>query len=339
MSRGDLVRDALRRWMAGASLAREEVEEIFGRLMDGELSEIEKTAVLVAMGTKGESPEEIAGAAMAMRQRVVPVEHRLVDVVDTCGTGGDARGTFNISTASALVAAAAGAPVAKHGNRSVSSRSGSADVLEALGVPLDLDMSRLAPCLEEVGIVFLFAPRHHPAMREVMPVRRALGVRTVFNLLGPLTNPAGARRQLLGVFDGSLVEPMARVLLELGTEHALVVHGSDGLDELSTTGSTQVAEVADGRIRTYRLEPEEVGLERVSLEALKGGDPEENARDLKAVLEGEEGPFSQVTALNAGAALFVAGRATDLADGVVKAKEVLAAGRGLEKLEQLRSFR
>ena len=333
------VRDALRRWIDGSSLGRDEVEQLFGRIMDGQLTEVEKSAVLVALAVRGESPEEIVGAARAMRQRVIPVVHRRPNVVDTCGTGGDARGTFNISTAAALVAAAGGAPVAKHGNRSVSSRSGSADVLEALGVPLDLEMSRLAPCLEKVGIVFLFAPRHHPAMRQVMPVRRELGVRTIFNILGPLTNPAGATRQLLGVFSPHLVEPLARVLAELGSEHALVVHGNDGLDELSTTGPTQVAEVRNGELRQFRLAPGEVGLTEVPLSALAGGEPEENARRLEAVLAGEPGPLAQVTALNAGAALYVAGLASTLRQGVEAARAVLASGEAHGTLDRLRSFR
>jgi anthranilate phosphoribosyltransferase len=228
--------EALRRLLARQDLSREQTEALFGQLMDGAFDDAQKAALLVALAMKGESPEEIAGAAAAMRRRVVPIRHRQELAIDTCGTGGDGRGTFNISTAAALVAAAGGAVVAKHGNRSVSSRSGSADVLAALGVRLEIEPEAAGRALDEIGIAFLFAPRLHPAMREVMPVRRELGVRTVFNLLGPLTNPAGAQAQVLGVYARDRVEPVARVLLALGTRHALVVHGSDGLDEITTPG-------------------------------------------------------------------------------------------------------
>jgi anthranilate phosphoribosyltransferase len=285
---------------------------------------------------KGESAEEIAGAAAAMRGRVVPIPHRRPDALDTCGTGGDGQGTFNVSTAAALVAAAGGAAVAKHGNRSVSSRSGSADVLAALGVGLETTPEQAGRLLDTIGIAFLFAPLLHPAMRQIMPVRRALGVRTVFNLLGPLTNPAGARRQVLGVYRGDLVEVVARVLAALGSEHALVVHGHDGLDEITTTGPTRVAEVRGGSVNTWTLEPEEVGCRRARLEALRGGAPEENARLMSAVLAGEEGPLADITALNAGAALWVAGLAADLAAGVERARAVLASGAAARKLDELR---
>ncbi len=235
--------DALRRLLGREDLTRAETEELFGQLMDGALDAAQKAALLIGLAMKGETASEIAGAAAAMRRRVVPIPHSRPLAVDTCGTGGDGRGTFNISTAAALVAAAGGAAIAKHGNRSVSSRSGSADVLAALGVPIEVEPEVAGRALDEIGIAFLFAPRLHPAMREVMPVRRALAVRTVFNLLGPLTNPAGAQAQVLGVYARDKVELLARVLLELGVRHALVVHGSDGLDEITTTGPTFVAEV------------------------------------------------------------------------------------------------
>lgn len=328
-------RDALRRLTAGESLGRAEAEDLFGRMMDGELSDSFKAALLVALRMKGEQVAEIAGAADAMRRRATAIPHRRPAVVDTCGTGGDGRGTFNISTAAALVAAAAGAPVAKHGNRSVSSRSGSADVLAALGVRLDEDAATAGRALEDVGICFLFAPYFHPGMREVMPVRRELALRTVFNVLGPLTNPAGARRQLLGVYAPSLVEPIAHVLAELGSEHALVVHGEDGLDEITTTGATHVCEVRDGTVRAYTLEPESFGIARAPLAALAGGGPEENAALMRQVLAGAPGPLADVTALNAGAALYVGGVAADLAAGVARAHAVLAAGEAADKLAQL----
>jgi len=275
-------REALRRWTIGESLSRPETEELFGLLMDGQVSEPMKAALLVALRMKGEEVGEIAGAAAAMRSRVTSIPHHRVDVVDTCGTGGDGRGTFNISTAAALVAAAAGVPVAKHGNRSVSSRSGSADVLAALGVQIEIPPEAAGRALDQVGIAFLFAPLLHPALREVMPVRRELGLRTVFNLLGPLTNPAGARRQVMGVYEERLVEPIGGVLATLGARHALVVHG-DGMDEITTTGETKVAEVRDGQVSIYFLTPERFSLRRARVEELAGGTPQENAALLRQV--------------------------------------------------------
>jgi anthranilate phosphoribosyltransferase len=354
---------ALQRILERRDLTRQETEELFGQLMDGALGEAQKAALLVGLAMKGESPGELAGAASAMRRRVVAIPHRCPKAIDTCGTGGDGRGTFNISTAAALVAAAGGAVVAKHGNRAVSSRSGSADVLAALGVEIERSPEETARLLESIGIAFLFAPRLHPAMREVMPVRQALGVRTLFNLLGPLTNPAGARRQLVGVYDRSRVPVLARVLGELGAEHALVVHGADGLDEMSTTGATHIAEVrsataGDGAelgqglagatvtgqeqgpgwaLATYLLEPEAVGLARVPVEALQGGTAEENARRMEALLGGEPGPLVEITVLNAGAALYVAGQVASLVDGVFRARELLASGAAARKLDELRS--
>ncbi len=296
--------------------------------MDGQVSDTIKAALLVALRMKGEVVAEIAGAATAMRRRVIPIRHSVEGVVDTCGTGGDGRGTFNISTAAALVAAAAGVRVAKHGNRSVSSKSGSADVLAALGVRIEMDPETAGRALETVGITFLFAPLLHPAMREVMPVRRELGMRTIFNVLGPLTNPAGARRQLMGVYAEALVEPIGHVLRDLGAEHALVVHGSDGLDEITTTGPTTVSEVKDGETRAYTLEPERLGIPRARLQDLAGGGPEENAALMHRVLGGEPGPLADVTALNAGAAIYVSGLAPTLEDGYGRAREVLASGAG-----------
>ncbi|MCP3960270.1 MAG: anthranilate phosphoribosyltransferase [bacterium] len=330
--------DALRCWLAREDLSRAETAELFGSLMDGELSEAMKAAMLVALAMKGEAPSEIAGAAQAMRQRVIPIPHDVERVVDTCGTGGDGKGTFNISTAAALVAAAAGVKVAKHGNRSVSSRSGSADVLAALGVPIDTTPEQAGRALGDIGIAFLFAPRLHPAMKEVMPVRKELGVRTLFNVLGPLTNPAGARRQVMGVYAAHLVEVIARVQLELGCEHALVVHGADGLDEITTTGVTHVAEVRRGEISVYDLDPADLGVERARPDDLLGGSPEENAELLRGVFGGAAGPLADVTAVNAAAALYVGGLAGDLASGVTAARQALASGAAADKLEQLRSF-
>ncbi len=331
---------ALERLLEGHDLTREQMETLFGRLMDGEIADPVKAALLVALRMKGESPGEIAGAAAAMRRRVLPIPHHRTGVVDTCGTGGDRRGTFNISTAAAFVAAAGGVPVAKHGNRSVSSRSGSADVLAALGVDIGVSPATAGRALDEIGIAFLFAPRLHPAMREVMPVRKSLGVRTLFNVLGPLTNPAGALRQVLGVYAEELVDPIAHVLAQLGSEHALVVHGSDGLDEITTTGPTRVGEVRSGAVTTYDLEPERFGVDRVDLEALAGGEPEDNARAMERVFSAQDsGPLADITALNAGAALYVGGVAQTLEDGVERAREALETGAAADKLEQLKTFR
>ena len=331
-------RHALERLVGGGDLTREETEALFGRLMDGELSDPVKAALLIALRMKGEEPAEIAGAAAAMRRRSVKIPHSRLAVVDTCGTGGDGRGTFNISTAAALVASAAGVPVAKHGNRSVSSKSGSADVLAALGVRIDVTPEVAGRALDEIGIAFLFAPVLHPAMREVMPVRRELALRTVFNVLGPLTNPAGARRQLMGVYAPHLVERIGRVLAELGAEHALVVHGDDGLDEISTTGTTRIAEVKDGAVRTFALEPEDLGLARATLADLAGGGPEENAAAMRRLLAGEPGPLADIVIANAGAAIWMGGLAEDLGGGAVLAREALGSGAAARKLEDLCRF-
>jgi anthranilate phosphoribosyltransferase len=329
-------RDALERWIAGRDLARVEMESLFGRLMDGAISPVYQAALLAALAAKGETVGEIAGAAAAMRARAISIPHHRENVVDTCGTGGDGAGTFNISTAAALVAAAAGVPMAKHGNRSVSSRCGSADVLEALGVAVQVTPESAARALDEIGIAFLFAPSLHPAMKEVMPVRRELGVRTLFNLLGPLVNPAGARRQVLGVPQPRWVEAHAAVLAELGCDHALVVHG-DGLDEITTTGTTAVAEVRSGRIARYEVKPEDFGIARARREELAGGDIAHNAGTMLRVLRGEPGPLRDIVALNAGGAIYVGGLTQSLAAGVARAITVLAEGGGLTKLEALRA--
>lgn len=330
---------SLRALLGGGALSRDQTEALFGALMDGVLDEVQKTALLVALTVRGESIEEIAGATLAMRRRVIPIPHHHDDLVDTCGTGGDGRGTFNVSTAAALVAARGGARIAKHGNRSVSSRSGSADVLAALGVDLEISPATAARALGEIGIAFLFAPALHPAMREVMPIRRALGVRTVFNLLGPLTNPAGARRQVMGVFAARWVEPCAEVLAALGAEHALVVHGDDGLDEITTTAATLIAEVRGGQVTTRRVEPEELDVARATAEDLVGGSPQENAARMLDVLGGERGALAEIVAANAGAALYVAGRADSLPAGVAAARAILESGSALETLDALRAVR
>lgn len=331
------VQETLRRLLRGEHLAAAETEVLFGELMDGRVSPPLQAALLVALAMKGEQSDEIAGAAAAMRARVRRIPHRVAGVIDTCGTGGDGRGTFNVSTAAAFVAAAAGVPVAKHGNRAVSSRSGSADVLGALGVRYELEPDEAAVALTRIGLAFLFAPRLHPAVAVVQPVRRELGVRTIFNLLGPLTNPAGARRQLLGVYAAELVPTVARVLAQLGCEHALVVHG-DGLDELTLTGPTLVGEVRGTDVDLYEMVPAEVGLGAIDFGHLAGGDPAANAERLVAILQGERGPLADMVAYNAGGALYVSGTAPTLRAGVETALGVLASGSAFDKLEELRHF-
>lgn len=324
--------------LAGRVLEAETMQEIMGKMMDGEISEPVMAGFLVALRARGEDASELAAAARAMRERVIRVPISRVDeAVDTCGTGGDGADTINISTASACVLAAAGVPVAKHGNRSVSSRCGSADVLEALGVGLELEAEELAGLYEEVGISFLFAPRLHPAMRAVMPVRRAMGIRTIFNLLGPLCNPAGVRRQLIGVWDERAQDLVAGALAGLGAIHALVVHSDDGLDEFSVFAPTRVLEIRDGRLEEERnFDPASLGLGRGDASALAGGDVDFNARRMREVLGGmESSPASEAVALNAAGALVAADRAEDLSEGFQLASEVLHSGAALEKLEAL----
>ena len=330
-----MISEAIKRLVEGQDLAREQMHEVFGAVMDGRATDVQKAALLVALRMKGETPEEITGAALAMRERVTPLDVAHDDLVDTCGTGGDGRGTFNISTIAALVAAGAGANVAKHGNRAVSSSCGSADVLSALGVHIDLNAAQMSTVLRRAGIAFLFAPKLHPAMAAVASVRKELGVRTIFNVLGPLTNPAFAKRQVLGVYNERLVKVVARVLAALGATHALVVHSRDGLDEISVSAPTHVCEVRDGEVRGYEVTPEELGVPRHPLEALAGGDARANADIAREILQGGNGAKHDVVVLNAGAALYVAGAAASIRDGVALAKEAIASGRAYAKLQQL----
>ncbi|HEV7369065.1 anthranilate phosphoribosyltransferase [Arenibaculum sp.] len=321
----------------GGSLTEDEAETAFDVIMSGNATPAQMGGFLMALRVRGETVDEIAGAARVMRAKVHPIEAP-PGAIDTCGTGGDAAGTWNISTASAIVVAACGVPVAKHGNRAASSKSGAADVLQALGVNIECDMALVQRSLDELGLCFLMAPRHHTAMRNVGPTRVELGTRTIFNLLGPLSNPAGARRQLLGVFSRSWVEPLARVLGRLGSERAWVVHGSDGLDEITTTAVTHVAELRDGTVRTFEVAPEDAGLARSDLAALKGGDAATNAQAIRALLAGEPGAYRDIVLLNAGAALVVAGRAEDIQAGAALARGAIdggAAGRVLERLVEI----
>jgi anthranilate phosphoribosyltransferase len=333
-----MIPSLLPRLIRGESLTEEEAQAVIGHVMDGDASESQIAGLLVALRAKGESVPEIVGAARAMRTHAIAVVPKRTDLVDTCGTGGDGLRTFNVSTAAGLVAAGAGAGVAKHGNRAVSSAAGSADVLEALGVRIDLPPQRVAECIDEVGFGFLFAPGHHPAMRHAAPVRRSLGVRTIFNLLGPLTNPVGARRQLVGVFDEALVVPIAETLRALGSERALVVHGSDGLDELSPCNPSTCADASPEGVTVSTIEPASLGLAPSRTEDLAGGDAAANAELLRALLAGELGPRRDAVALNAGAALVAAGRAPDLAAGMALAVSAIDDGRAFLTLERLVEF-
>jgi anthranilate phosphoribosyltransferase len=331
-----VISTAIETALSGTDLSESQVEAIMESMLGGELTPAQIAGFLIALRSKGEAVHEIAAAARVMRRHAVGISVPAgLDPVDTCGTGGDGSGTFNLSTAAALTAAAAGASVAKHGNRSVSSKSGSADVLEALGVRLDVPAESLAGILGQVGIVFLFAPAHHGATRHAVGPRRELGVRTLFNVLGPLTNPAGVRRQVMGVYDAALVEPIGQVLVSLGAHHALVVHGHGGLDEFSLSGPTAVAEVKNGGVTCFDVSPADVGLAEAPLSELAGGDAVENAAILQAIFAGEVSPRSDAVAFGAGGALYVAGKANSLAEGVGQAREVLHSGAVAQTLALL----
>jgi anthranilate phosphoribosyltransferase len=315
----------LGRVAAGERLTMDEARGAFEIMMSGDATPAQVGGFLMGLRVRGETVDELTGGARVLRERMVKV--RAPDhAIDTCGTGGDASGTFNVSTAAALVVAACGVPVAKHGNRALSSRAGSADILTALGVNIEADVALIERSIRGAGIGFMMAPRHHGAMRHVAGARVELGTRTIFNLLGPLANPAGAKRQLMGVFTGEWVEPIAHVLAQLGSEHAWVVHGADGLDELSTTGPSHVAELRDGSIRTFEVSPEEAGLARARLDDLKGGDASTNADALRALLDGVRGPYRDIVLLNSAAGLIVAGQVDDLAAGVARAAEAIDSG-------------
>ncbi|MBI4183832.1 MAG: anthranilate phosphoribosyltransferase [Proteobacteria bacterium] len=331
----EAMRPILAKVAGGKSLSETEAEGAFQIIMSGGATAAQIGAFLMALRLRGETVEEITGAARTMRAKVLAVEAP-PGAIDTCGTGGDASRTFNISTAAALVVAAAGVPVAKHGNRALSSASGSADVLRALGVNIEADMALVRKSLWEARIGFLMAPRHHSAMRHVAGPRAELGTRTIFNLLGPLANPAGVSRQLIGVFSFDWVRPMAEVLGKLGAERAWVVHGSDGLDEMTTTGSTFVAELKDGEVSTFEVTPEDAGLARTTPDRLKGGDAKTNAAALRALLDGEDrGPYRDIVLLNSAAALLVAGKAATLAEGVARAGAAVDGGDARRTLDEL----
>jgi anthranilate phosphoribosyltransferase len=334
-----MIQAALQQLLDGRDLSRGDAREVMSEIMAGEATPAQIGGFLVALRAKGETADEITGCAEAMRAHVLAVRPRREDLVDTAGTGGDGAHTINISTAAALVAAAAGAAVAKHGNRAVSSACGSADVLEALGFTLEQEPRRIAQSIDELGFGFLFAPSHHPAMRHAAPVRKELATRTVFNLLGPLTNPAGARAQVVGVYSEQLVRTIAEVLAQLGARRAFVVHGAGGIDELSPVGPNLVAEVVDGTVHERTLDPEaELGLPRCTVEELRGGSPAENAAALRKVFDGADGGRRSAVLLNAAGAIAAAGHAADLREGLEVARETLDSGAAAERLEQLVSF-
>lgn len=318
----------------GASLTRAEAASAFDRMMSGEATPSQMGGLLMALRVRGETVDEITGAVTTMRAKMLGVKAPN-DAVDVVGTGGDASGSYNISTCAAFIVAGCGVPVAKHGNRALSSKSGAADVLVALGVNIDVNAAKVGDCIAKAGIGFMFAPAHHPAMKNVGPTRVELGTRTIFNLLGPLSNPASVKRQMIGTFSKHWIAPMAQVLNNLGSECVWVVHGSDGLDEITTTGPTSVAELKGGKIRTFEISPEDAGLQRAQPDALKGGDADYNAKALLNVLKGKQGAFRDVAILNAAAALIVAGKAKDLKEGAALAAKAIDSGEAEGRLDRL----
>ena len=327
------LKSAIAKVADGTPLSFEEARNAFDIMMSGNATPSQMGAFLMALRVRGETVDEISGAVSTMRAKMIPVAAP-EDAIDIVGTGGDASGTYNVSTCAAFIVAGCGVPVAKHGNRALSSKSGAADALSALGINLELAPDAIARCIREAGLGFMFAPAHRSAMRFVGPTRVELGTRTIFNLLGPLSNPAGVRKQLVGVFAPQWLEPLAHVLKDLGSEHVWLVHG-DGLDEMTTTGTTQVVELKDGTIRGFELTPEEAGLPRARLEDLKGGDGAHNARALRAVLQGEKNAYRDIALLNAGASLVVAGKADTVAEGVAMAADAIDEGRAFAALERL----
>ncbi|MDY6912498.1 MAG: anthranilate phosphoribosyltransferase [Chloroflexota bacterium] len=330
-----MIKEAITKAVEGSNLSMQETEGVMKEIMGGEATPAQIAAFITALRIKGETPDEITGCARVMRGNAIRVSPKRTDIVDTCGTGGDASGTFNISSAVAFVAAGARLGVAKHGNRSVSSKCGSADLMGALGVKIDLSAEQVAKCIDEVGIGFLFAPSFHPAMKHATPVRQEIGLRTIFNVLGPLANPAWAKRQLIGVFSSDLTETLAEVLKSMGTEHAFVVHGAGGLDELSTTGSNRVSELRNGQIKTYTLDSQALGLPGAKQSDLLGGTVEENAEIVKAVLQSQPGPKRNIVLFNAAAVLVAGGKASDLKEGLALATESIDSGRAFEKIGKL----
>lgn len=335
-----MIKEIIKKLTDRENLTKEEVLFLFDEIMEGKLTDAQLGAVLIALKMKGETVEEISSAASVMKEKAVKVKVKdKSHLVDTCGTGGGKVDTFNVSTISAFVVASSGAKVAKHGNRSVSSKCGSADLMESLGIKIDMTPQQVERCIEEVGLGFLFAPVFHPAMKNVIRQRREIGVRTIFNILGPLSNPADAPYQLMGVYDKNLVEPLAKVLVNLGIKRAFVVHGLEGLDEVSLTTETMVAQVENGNLNIYTVKPEDFGLKRVSIEELKGGDVSQNTQIALKILKGEDyGPKTDFVALNSGFALKVAGIVDSIKEGVELAKESIYSKKAYEVLEKLKNF-
>ncbi|RJR17073.1 MAG: anthranilate phosphoribosyltransferase [Nitrospiraceae bacterium] len=330
-----MIKETIKILVEGRDLSEEQMTGAMRDIMEGNATDAQIGAFLTALRMKGETVEEITGAAKVMREKVTGIKAP-ANTVDTCGTGGDMSHTFNISTTTALVVAACGVPVAKHGNRSVSSSCGSADVLEALGIKIDLEPGKVEKCLEQTGFGFMFAPLFHPAMKFAIGPRKEMGIRTVFNILGPLTNPAGAERQVLGVFNDKLTEPMARVLANLGVKHAFVVHGEDGLDEITNTDRTRVTELKNGNITTYFISPEDFNFKKAGKDALKGGDARENAVAVIEILKGERGPRRDIVLMNAAAALVTGDKAKDFGEAVSLASKAIDSGAALDKLEKVK---
>ena len=332
-----MIREAIVSLSKKQDLTYETAEAVMHEIMTGEATPVQMSAYLTALSLKGETKDEITASAASMRSHCIRLLHD-VDALEIVGTGGDHANTFNISTTAAIIAAASGVPVAKHGNRNASSKCGSADVLEALGVNINIPPEKSAELLHNIGICFLFAQNYHIAMKYVAPIRKELGIRTIFNILGPLTNPAGARMELMGVFDRELVEPLAQVLSNLGVKNAMVVHGEDGLDEISLSAPTFVCEVKDGWVRSYTIRPEEFGFERGKKEDLRGGTPAENAEIMKAILGGEKGAWRNAAILNAAAALFITGRHESIVAAVKVAEDVIDSGKASKKLDEFIRF-
>jgi anthranilate phosphoribosyltransferase len=331
-----MIKEAISKIVDGQNLSQEETAATMMEIMSGDATPAQIASFITALRIKGETVDEITGCAIVMREKVTPIKAQTDLLIDTCGTGGDGAHTFNISTTAALVAAGAGLHIAKHGNRSVSSKSGSADVLKSLGVNIEADAETVARCIDEVGIGFLFAPLLHPAMKYAIGPRREIGIRTIFNILGPLTNPAGAQVQVLGVYSADLTERLANVLKNLGSKHVFVVHGSDGLDEITITGKTYVSELAGGEVKSYVIDPEDFMMSKADISSLVGGTAEENARITLDILKGEKGPRRDIVLLNSAATIMAGGKAANLIEGIQIAAESIDSGKALDKLNMLR---
>lgn len=332
------IRNAIQNSMNQKDLSRNDAYQVAMEIMNGKTTNAQIAALIIALRMKGETIEEITGFVEAMREKATKIFIDAESIVDTCGTGGDSSGTFNVSTLSSFVAAGAGTIIAKHGNRSVSSQCGSADLMLALGINIEIKPELVRRCIEENGIGFLYAPMLHKSMQYAIGPRREIGVRTIFNILGPLTNPAGAKRQLLGVFKEDLLEPVSRVLHTLGSEHVLVVHGEDSLDEITLTGKTKICELKKGKIRQFTIAPEDFGLKRVLLKDIKGGDASYNAEIAIRVLQGELGPFRDMVLMNAGAAIYIGGKGNSMVEGIQMAKDSIDSGNAFSRLQKLKKW-